>query len=109
MRKGFRWSLPASDPDLFPSCRMAVRKPKPKVSNAERHKRFVAMAREVGATESSEAFDRASRGLLLHYLQNRLVQIVVERRVKPLPLGHAATNVHRVPLADEGGHVGQLK
>jgi hypothetical protein len=34
-------------------------KPKPKLTNAERHKRFVDMAREVGADESPEAFDRA--------------------------------------------------
>lgn len=32
---------------------------KPKLTDAERHKRFVAMAREVGASESPKAFDRA--------------------------------------------------
>ncbi len=34
-------------------------KPKPKPTDAERHARFVDMAREVGADESPEAFDRA--------------------------------------------------
>lgn len=33
--------------------------PKPKLTDAERHKRFVEMAREVGASESSKAFDKA--------------------------------------------------
>ena len=37
----------------------AKKKPKPKFTDAERHKRFVAMAREVGASESPKAFDRA--------------------------------------------------
>lgn len=34
-------------------------KPKPKLTNKERHKRFVAMAREVEALEDPQAFDRA--------------------------------------------------
>ena len=34
-------------------------KPKPKLTDAERHKRFVAMAREVEADESPESFERA--------------------------------------------------
>jgi hypothetical protein len=34
-------------------------KPKPKLTDAERHKRFVDMAHEVGADESSESFDQA--------------------------------------------------
>jgi hypothetical protein len=33
--------------------------PKPKLTDAERHKRFVDMAREVEADESLDAFDRA--------------------------------------------------
>jgi hypothetical protein len=33
--------------------------PKPKLTDAERHKRFVDMAREVDADESQEAFDKA--------------------------------------------------
>jgi hypothetical protein len=33
--------------------------PKPKMTDAERHKRFVDMAHEVEADESQEAFDRA--------------------------------------------------
>jgi hypothetical protein len=37
----------------------AKRVPKPKLTDAERHARFVAMAREVGVDESPEAFDRA--------------------------------------------------
>jgi hypothetical protein len=32
---------------------------KPKLTDAERHKRFVAMAREVEASESPKAFDKA--------------------------------------------------
>jgi hypothetical protein len=34
-------------------------KQKPKLTDAERHKRFVAMAREVGASDDPMAFDRA--------------------------------------------------
>ncbi len=35
--------------------------PKPKLTDAERHKRFVEMAREVEADETPEGFDRAFR------------------------------------------------
>lgn len=34
-------------------------KPKPKLTDAERHKRFVDMARQVGATDDPKAFDKA--------------------------------------------------
>jgi hypothetical protein len=34
-------------------------KQKPKLTDAERHKRFVAMAREVGASDKPKDFDRA--------------------------------------------------
>lgn len=34
-------------------------KPKAKLTDAERHKRFVEMAREVGASESPKDFDKA--------------------------------------------------
>jgi hypothetical protein len=37
----------------------AKREPKPKLTDAERHRRFVDMAHEVEAQESPEAFDRA--------------------------------------------------
>lgn len=33
--------------------------PKPKLTDAERHKRFIEMAHEVGASESPRAFDKA--------------------------------------------------
>jgi hypothetical protein len=32
---------------------------KPKLTDAERHKRFVEMAREVGASDKSDDFDKA--------------------------------------------------
>jgi hypothetical protein len=32
---------------------------KPKLTDAERHKRFVDMAREVGASDDAKAFDKA--------------------------------------------------
>jgi len=32
---------------------------KPKLTDAERHKRFVEMAREVGASDDPKAFDKA--------------------------------------------------
>ena len=38
---------------------MPSKKQKPKLTDAERHKRFVAMAREVEASESPKAFDKA--------------------------------------------------
>ena len=34
-------------------------KAKPKLTDAERHKRFVAMAREIGASNDPKDFDRA--------------------------------------------------
>jgi hypothetical protein len=37
----------------------AEKKPKPKLTAKERHKRFVDMAREIEADESPESFDRA--------------------------------------------------
>jgi len=39
--------------------RKPAAKPKPKLTDAERHRRFVQMAREVGASESQKAFDKA--------------------------------------------------
>jgi hypothetical protein len=39
-------------------------KPKPKLTDAERHKRFVDMAHEVGADERSEAFDEAFKKIV---------------------------------------------
>ncbi|HVP83882.1 MAG TPA: hypothetical protein VMS78_04080 [Rhizomicrobium sp.] len=39
--------------------RKSAKRPKPKLTAAERHERFVAMAKEVGASESSKAFDKA--------------------------------------------------
>ena len=38
---------------------MPKAKPKPKLTDADRHKRFVAMAREVGASDDPKAFDKA--------------------------------------------------
>ena len=38
---------------------MARPEPKPELTDAERHKRFVDMAREVEAPDDSDAFDRA--------------------------------------------------
>lgn len=38
---------------------MGKKPQKPKLTDAERHKRFVEMAREVGASESPKAFDKA--------------------------------------------------
>lgn len=37
----------------------AKSKAKPKLTDADRHKRFVDMAREVGASNDPKAFDRA--------------------------------------------------
>lgn len=37
----------------------APRESKPKLADAERHKRFVEMAHEVGASESPKAFNKA--------------------------------------------------
>jgi hypothetical protein len=34
-------------------------KPKPKLTDAERHKRFVEMAKEVGASEEPKDFEKA--------------------------------------------------
>jgi hypothetical protein len=40
-------------------------KPKPKITAKERHKRFVDMAHEVEADESSQAFDRAFEEVIM--------------------------------------------
>ena len=37
---------------------------KPKLTDAERHKRFVAMAREVGASDDPKDFERAFRRIV---------------------------------------------
>jgi hypothetical protein len=39
--------------------RKAASKAKPKLTNAERHKRFVDMAREVGASDDPKDFEKA--------------------------------------------------
>jgi hypothetical protein len=39
--------------------RSARKPPKPKLTDAERHKRFVDMAREVGASEDAKDFEKA--------------------------------------------------
>ena len=39
-------------------------KPKPKLTDAERHARFVEMAREVEADEKPEAFNRAFKRII---------------------------------------------
>jgi hypothetical protein len=39
--------------------RKPAAKPKPKLTDAERHKRFVAMAREVDASDDPKDFERA--------------------------------------------------
>lgn len=44
---------------------MATKKrPKPKLTDAERHKRFVAMAREVEASDDPRAFDKAFKRII---------------------------------------------
>jgi hypothetical protein len=45
---------------------MSKIKSKPKLTDAERHKRFVEMAREVEASESPKAFDRAFKTVTRH-------------------------------------------
>ncbi len=44
---------------------MAHKVKKPKLTDEERHRRFVDMAREVEASESPKAFDRAFRRVAL--------------------------------------------
>ncbi len=41
--------------------------PKPKFTDAERHKRFVDMAHEVEADESSESFDAAFENIVANH------------------------------------------
>ena len=41
------------------------RTPKPKLTDAERHARFVDMAKEVKASEDSKDFDRAFAGVVV--------------------------------------------
>ena len=42
---------------------MAKPEPKPELTDAERHQRFVNMAREVEASEDPNAFDQAFEGV----------------------------------------------
>ena len=42
---------------------MAKPQPKPKLTDAERHARFVEMAREVGASEDPKDFDKAFKAV----------------------------------------------
>ena len=42
----------------------AKRAKKPKLTDAERHKRFVSMAREVEASDDPKAFERAFRSVV---------------------------------------------
>jgi hypothetical protein len=44
---------------------------KPKLTEAERHKRFVDMAKEVGASEKKEDFDAALKAVLASKPQPR--------------------------------------
>jgi hypothetical protein len=46
--------------------------PMPKLTDAERHKRFVGMANEVEADESPEAFDRAFRTVAKHVQRSKI-------------------------------------
>jgi len=41
-----------------------AKKAKPKLTDAERHKRFVAMAREIEASESPKASDKAFKHVM---------------------------------------------
>lgn len=51
---------------------MAAKKTtKPKLTDAERHKRFVEMAREVEASESPKAFDKAFKKVVQKKDQGR--------------------------------------
>ena len=55
--------------------RKPTAKPPPKLTDAERHRRFVTMAREVEADESPKAFDKAFKR-------------IVSRQTVPSPKGH---------------------
>ena len=52
---------------------MVKTKQKPPLTDAERHKRFVEMAREVGASDDAKAFDKAFK------------KVVVQAKPKPEP------------------------
>lgn len=39
-------------------------KPRPKLTDAERHKRFVAMAKEVGASDDPKDFEKAFKKVI---------------------------------------------
>jgi hypothetical protein len=60
LRVMFRASAARRPPIKWKMYRMARKSPpKPKLTDAERHKRFVEMAREIEASEDAEAFDQA--------------------------------------------------
>jgi hypothetical protein len=52
----------------------AKKKPKSRLTAKERHKRFVDMAHEVGADESSESFDRAFEKIVRRSNEKRITQ-----------------------------------
>jgi hypothetical protein len=57
-----------------------TRKPqtRPKLTDAERHKRFVAMVREVGASDDPKDFDKAF---------NTVIKVDLKKTLKPVPKG----------------------
>ena len=46
--------------------RKSPTEPKPKLSDAERHKRFVETAREIGASEDPRDFEKALKKIIPH-------------------------------------------
>lgn len=56
----------------------APRESKPKLTDAERHRHFVEMAREVGASESPKAFDKAFK-LVTSRVSRRDMSLAIAR------------------------------
>jgi hypothetical protein len=56
-------SSQTSDGIPSPTAGASVRVKKPPLTDAERHKRFVAMAKEVGASKDTKDFDAAFMGI----------------------------------------------
>jgi hypothetical protein len=60
-----------------------TRKPKPKLTDAERHKRFVEMAHEVEASEDPKDFERAFKKVARPYDERRADRVPENDSSKP--------------------------
>ena len=72
-------------------------RPKPKLTDAERHKRFVEMAREVEALDDRDAFERAFERVILSL--RVAVRVHTKRKLQHKSHARAPTYSDRPPFS----------